>query len=57
MPAIDLRFRALLAWINADPRVPEGAWCKDFGSFKLVEEGKYPKTFLSQEQPCYGAKI
>jgi hypothetical protein len=49
--------RALLSWINADPQVPEGAWCKDFGSFKLVGEGKHPKTFLSKEQPCYGAKI
>lgn len=49
--------RALLAWINADPQVPEGGWCKDFGSFKLVGGGKYPKTFLSKEQPCYGARI
>jgi hypothetical protein len=48
---------ALLSWINGDPQVPEGAWCKDFGSFKLVGEGKYPKTFLSKEQPCYGARI
>jgi len=29
----------LLAWINADPQVPEGAWCKDFGSLKVVGEG------------------
>jgi len=49
--------RSLLSWINTDPQVPEGAWCKDFGSFKLVGEGKYPKTFLSKEQACYGAKI
>ena len=24
----------------------EGAWYKDFGSFKLCGEGRYPKTFL-----------
>jgi hypothetical protein len=49
--------KSLLSWINTDPRVPEGAWCKDFGSFKLVGEGKFPKTFLSKEQACFGAKI
>ena len=49
--------RALLACINTDPQVPGGAWCKDFGSFKLAGEGKYPKTFLSKDQRCYGVKI
>jgi len=48
---------ALVAWINADPQVPDGAWCRDFGSFKLGREGKYPKTFPNKDQPCHGAKI
>jgi hypothetical protein len=26
---------ALLAWINTKPEVPDSAWCKDFGSFKV----------------------
>jgi len=45
---------ALLAWINTDPELPEGNWCKDFGTFKLAGEGPIPKTFLSKDQPCLG---
>ena len=48
---------ALLAWINSNPDVPAGTWCKDFGSFKLVGEGPLPKTFLTATQPCYGERI
>jgi hypothetical protein len=29
-----------------EPEAPEGAWYKDFGSFKIGGEGEYPKTFL-----------
>lgn len=36
----------LRLWIESKPNVPEGPWFKDFGSFKLCGEGKYPKTFL-----------
>ena len=32
---------ALLAWINTRPELPEGAWCKDFGIFKLVGQARY----------------
>ena len=48
---------ALLAWINANPEVPAGDWCRDFGSFKLAGRGPLPKTFLTREQPCYGQPI
>jgi hypothetical protein len=48
---------ALLAWINTKPEVPDSSWCKDFGSFKLVGQGELPKTFLTKDQPCYGARI
>ena len=48
---------ALLAWINSNPEVPDGKWCKDFGSFKLVGEGRVPRTFLTRDQPCYGERI
>jgi hypothetical protein len=47
----------LLAWINAEPDLPSGTWCKDFGSFKLVGEGAIPKTFLTRDQPCYGELV
>jgi hypothetical protein len=36
----------LRIWIESKPNVPEGLWYKDFGSFKLWGQGKYPKTFL-----------
>ena len=28
------------------PDAPEGLWYRDFGSFKIWGEGRYPKTFL-----------
>jgi len=47
----------LLAWINAEPNLPDGTWCKDFGSVKLVGEGAIPKTFLTRDQSCYGQLV
>ena len=56
--AIDARdLRTLLAWIDTQPNLPDGTWCKDFGSFKLVGEGEIPKTFLTRDQPCYGEQV
>jgi hypothetical protein len=36
------------------PEAPDGAWYKDFGSFKLCGEGQYPKTFLLRGQAAHG---
>ena len=36
----------LRVWVQSKPEVPEGPWYKDFDSFKLCGEGKYPKTVL-----------
>lgn len=47
----------LMQWVLKNPQVPAGPWCKDFGAFKLVGEGQYPKTFLSATQPCFGEPI
>lgn len=44
----------LRIWIESDPDVPEGPWYKDFGSFKLCGESKYPKTFLLPGQAAAG---
>ena len=41
---------ALEEWRQHSPDVPNGPWYKDFGSFKLCGEGKYPKTFLGKDQ-------
>ena len=47
----------LRLWMETKPDVPEGAWYKDFGSFKLCGEGRYPKTFLLAGQPAIGRKL
>ncbi|MGA2353845.1 MAG: hypothetical protein ABSG02_05075 [Terriglobales bacterium] len=47
----------LRLWIESKPEVPLGRWYKDFGSFKLCGEGKYPKTFLLASQVAEGQKL
>ena len=47
----------LRLWIESDPEVPEAMWYKDFGSFKLCGEGRYPKTFLVRGQPAKGTEV
>ncbi len=47
----------LRRWLETGPNVPTGPWFKDFGSFKLCGEGKYPKTFLLAGQAATGEKI
>lgn len=48
---------ALRIWIGTDPEVPDGAWWKNFGTFKLTDEGRYPKTFLTRHQAAFGQKL
>ena len=47
----------LRIWLETKPNVPEGPWYKDFGSFKLCGEGRYPKTFLLAAQIATGEKL
>jgi hypothetical protein len=47
----------LRLWIESKPNVPDGLWYKDFGSFKLCGEGRYPKTFLLAGQTATGKKL
>jgi hypothetical protein len=47
----------LRLWIESEPNVPEGPWYKDFGSFKLCGQGRYPKTFLLPGQPAKGQQL
>ena len=49
--------RRLQEWVKSGPWAPEGDWYKDFGSFKLCGEGKYPKTFLLAGQIATGEKL
>jgi hypothetical protein len=47
----------LRIWIESAPEVPVGRWYKDFGSFKLCGEGRYPKTFLLAGQVADGEML
>ena len=47
----------LKLWRESEPEGPEGAWFKDFGSFKICGHGKYPKTFLLRGQVARGKKL
>jgi hypothetical protein len=47
----------LRLWLESKPEVPDARWYKDFGSFKLCGEGKYPKTFLLAGQSAEGRKL
>ena len=47
----------LKLWRESKPEAPEGPWYKDFVSFKICGEGKFPKTFLLRGQPAKGTKL
>ena len=47
----------LKEWRESEPDAPEGLWYKDFGSFKICGEGRYPKTFLLRGQPAKGQEL
>lgn len=47
----------LKLWRESEPDAPEGEWYKDFGSFKICGEGKFPKTFLLKSQAARGKAL
>jgi hypothetical protein len=42
---------------ETEPDAPDGDWYKDFGSFKICGEGKFPKTFLLKGQAAKGKAL
>jgi hypothetical protein len=56
-PDVDDLAYELKAWRESNPDAPDGLWYKDFGSFKICGEGKYPKTFLLAGQTAKGQKL
>jgi hypothetical protein len=44
----------LKLWRESGPDAPDGLSYKDFGSFKICGEGKFPKTFLLKGQAAKG---
>ena len=47
----------LRLWIDTKPEVPEDAWYKNFGSFKICGHGALAKTFLLRGQVAKGEKL
>jgi len=48
----------LKVWMNSKPVAPDKEyWYKDFGTFKIVGEGVYPKTVLEPQMKVYGIRI
>jgi hypothetical protein len=47
----------LRLWLESKPKVPEGDWYKDFGSFKICGQGSFPKTFLLRGQAAKGQAV
>ena len=47
----------LKIWRESEPDAPDGEWYKDFGSFKICGEGKFPKTFLMKGQVARGRAL
>ena len=47
----------LKIWRLSEPEAPDGRRFKDFDSFKLCGEGRYPKTFLLRGQVAKGQEI
>jgi hypothetical protein len=47
----------LKLWRESEPDAPEGERYKDFGSFKICGEGKFPKTFLMKGQAARGRAL
>jgi hypothetical protein len=47
----------LKLWRESEPEAPDGNWYKDFGTFKICGEGKYPKTFLLKGQTAAGEEL
>jgi hypothetical protein len=47
----------LARWKAQDPDVPDSAWYKDFGTFKLCGTGRFPSTFLLAGQTARGERL
>ena len=44
-------------WAQASREYPDGDWCKDFGTFKVVGKAFELATFLTANQPCWGERL
>lgn len=42
---------------ESEPDAPDGPWFRDFGSFKVCGDGRYPRTFLLRGQAAKGRSL
>jgi hypothetical protein len=47
----------LAKWLDAEPEVPEGQWCKRFSGMTVCGEGQLIKTLLLPAQASKGRKV
>lgn len=47
----------LKLWRLSEPEAPDGPWFKDFGSFKVCGDGKFPRTFLLRGHAAKGMEL
>ena len=47
----------LAAWLDGDPKVPEGPWYKRFSGMTVCGEGELIKTFLLPGQAPQGERV
>jgi hypothetical protein len=47
----------LAKWLDAEPEVPEGLWCKHFSGMTVCGQGEFIKTFLLPGQAAKGQRI
>jgi hypothetical protein len=55
IPLVDLE--RLQEWVRSEPYAPDGAWFKDFGSFKVCGSGEYARTVLTKGMAAFGKEI
>jgi hypothetical protein len=47
----------LARWLDTEPEVPEGSWCKSFSGMTVCGDGDLIKTFLLPGQAPRGTKV
>ena len=47
----------LKIWRESEPDAPDGPWYKEFGTFKICGEGKFPTTSLLRGQSAKGHRL
>ena len=55
IPASQLEL--LAKWLDTEPEVPEGEWCRRFSAMTVCGKGELVKTFLLPGQAAKGQRV